>query len=55
MAIKYIESISAWGKTSSPNEFPGYDIKLSDGEAPVMLKLWGMQRTPLLTSLSSQL
>ena len=26
----------------SPNECPGYDIKLSDGAAPVMLELWGM-------------
>ena len=26
-----------------PNECPGYEIKKSDGEAPVILKLWGMQ------------
>ena len=31
-------------------EFPGYDIKQSDGEAPVMLELWGMLGTPLLQS-----
>ena len=33
------------------NEYPGYDIKQSDGEVPEMLELWGMQRTlslPLL-------
>ena len=35
------------GKTSS-NEYPGYDTKQSDGEAPVMLELWGMQNTPSL-------
>ena len=29
------------------NECPGYDTK-SDGEVPVMLKLWGMQSTPSL-------
>ena len=31
-----------------PNECPGYDIKQSDGEAPVMLELWGMRSTPSL-------
>ena len=25
---------------------PGYDTKLSDGETPVMLELWGIQITP---------
>ena len=29
-----------------------YDAKQSDGEAPVMLELWGMQSTPSLTSLT---
>ena len=24
----------------------GYDIKQSDGVAPVMMELWGMQSTP---------
>ena len=28
-----------------------YETKQSDGEAPVMLDLWGMQSTPLLSSL----
>ena len=35
----------------SPNECPGYETKQSDGEAPGMLKLWGMRSTPLLPSL----
>ena len=26
----------------SPSEGPGYDTKQSDGQAPVMLQLWGM-------------
>ena len=34
----------------SPNEGPGYDIKQSDGEAPVMLELWGMWSTPSFQS-----
>ena len=34
---------------------PGYDTKKSDGEAPVMLYLWGMQSTPLLPSLPGPL
>ena len=29
----------------------GYDIKQSDGEAPVMLELWGMQSNPSWPSL----
>ena len=34
---------------------PGYDTKPSDGEASVMLELWGMLSTPLLQSLSGSL
>ena len=33
------------------NECPGFDIKQSDDEAPVMLDLWGMQSNPSLPSL----
>ena len=29
----------------SPNECSGYDTKQFDGEAPIMLELWGMQST----------
>ena len=32
-------------------ECPGYDTKQSDGEALVMLELWGMRNTPSLPSL----
>ena len=35
-------------KHSSPQWMSWYDIKESDGEAPVMLELWGMWNTPLL-------
>ena len=38
-----------------PNQYPGYDTKQSDGEAPVMLGLWEMQSTPLLQSLPGTL
>ena len=41
------------GITSLLNECLGYDIKQSDGEALVILELWGMQSTislPLLQS-----
>ena len=34
---------------------PGYDIKQSDGEAPVMLELWGMWHTPSLPLLPGPL
>ena len=40
------------GKTL--NECPGYDTKQSEGEAPVMLEIWGMRSTsslPLLPGL----
>ena len=35
----------------SINESPGYDIKQSDSEIPVMLELWWIQSTPSLPSL----
>ncbi len=31
-------------------ECPWYDAKQSDGEAPVMLELWGMRSTPSFIS-----
>ena len=31
-----------------PDKFPEYDIKLSDGDAPLMIELWRMQSTRLL-------
>ena len=37
------------------NECPVYDIKLSDGEAPVLLELWEMQSTCSLPSLPGPL
>ena len=41
------------GKTPSPIDFPVYGTKHSDGEVPVMLKLWGMRNDPSLPSLPS--
>ena len=38
-----------------PNECPGYETKQSDGEVPVILELWRMQRTPSLPSLPGPL
>ena len=37
------------------NECPGYDTKQSNGEAPVMLELWGMRSTPSFASLPGSL
>ena len=37
------------------NECPRYDTKQSDGEAPVMLELWRVWSTSLLSSLSGPL
>ena len=49
-SVDYTDCISAVGKDSS-NECPSYDTKQSDGEAPVILKLWEMRSTPSLPSL----
>ena len=53
-AVEYTDYISA-EEQNSPNECPGYDTKQSDGGAPVMLELWGMWSTPLLSSLPGPL
>ena len=42
--VEYIDCFSA-ERQDSRNECPGYDIKQSDGEVPVMLELCGMQST----------
>ena len=34
---------------------PGYDIKQSEGEAPILQGLWGMRSVPLLPSLPGRL
>ena len=44
-AVEYANCISAESKTPPANKSPAYDIKQSDGEAPVMLEVWGMQST----------
>ena len=48
-APEYTDCISAkvW---DSPNECPGYDTKQSDGEASVILELWGIWSTLSLPS-----
>ena len=43
------------GEHPPANECPGYDSKQSDGEAPVMLELWGIWSTPLLLLLPGPL
>ena len=48
--VEYTDCISAKGY-DFPNECTVYDTKQSDGETSVMLELWGMQSTPLLSSL----
>ena len=40
-ASDYTDYITAERQDSS-NDFPGYDIKQSDGEATVTLDLWGV-------------
>ena len=50
-AVEYTDCFSAKEVRPPPNECPGCDTKRSDGEVPVMLKLWGMWSTPSLPSL----
>ena len=40
---------------NSPNVYPGYDTKQSNGEARVMLELWRMHSTPSLPLLPGPL
>ena len=53
--VEYTDCISAEGVRLPPNECPVYDAKQSDGEASVMLKLWGMQSAPSLLLLPGPL
>ena len=53
-AAEYTNCISA-GAVRPHNECSVYDTKQSDGEAPIMLELWGMQSTPLLQLLPDPL
>ena len=46
--ISFLHSLSLAQSTGAAeyakcNKCPGYDIKQSDGEAPVMLELWGCE------------
>ena len=49
-AAEYTNCISA-EEWDFSNECPVYDTKQFDGEAPVMLQLWGMWSTASLPSL----
>ena len=53
-AAEYTDCISTEGEFFS-NECPGYSTKKSDGEVPVVLKLWEMWSTPSLPSLPGPL
>ena len=53
-ALESTDSFSAKGQ-DSPSECLAYDTKQSDGEAPVMLELWGMRSTTSLPSLPGPL
>ena len=53
--VEYTDCFTVEGLEPTPNVCPGYDIKQSDGEIPVMLELWGMPNSPSLPSLLGQL
>ena len=53
-AVEYTDCTSAEG-LDTPNECTEYDTKQSDGEAPVMLELWGIRSTPSLPLLPGPL
>ena len=54
-SVEYTDCIFYDGIRPLPKEDPGYDTKQSDGKAPVMLELWGMQSTPSLPLLPGPL
>ena len=55
-AVEYTDcTFAEEARPPSPHECPGYDTKQSDGEVPVMLELWGMQKTPSLLLLPGPL
>ena len=65
-SISFLPSRVGWGYwihrlrlcrkvRSTPNKRPGYDAKQSDGEALVILGLWGIRNTSSLPSLPNQL
>ena len=57
-AVEYTNCISAEGVRPPPpatTECLGYDIKQSDGKAPVMLELWEMWSAPSLLSFPGSL
>ena len=48
-AVEYTDCISAEGVRPPPTPTSALDMtQQSDGEAPVILELWGMQSTPTL-------
>ena len=53
-AAEYTNSSSAKGYDSL-NEYRVYDVKQFDGEAQIMMELWGIWSTSSLTSLSGPL
>ena len=53
-SAEYTDCISP-ERSVSFNKYSAYDTKQSDGEASVMLELWGMWCTPVLPSLSGPL
>ena len=50
-----IHRLLLWREVMPLNECPRYDTKQSDGEVPVMLKLWGTRSTSSLPSLPGPL
>ena len=48
--VEYTNCIAVERLDPTPNECPGYDTKQSDGEALLMLELWGMYSTSSLPS-----
>ena len=54
VAVEYTDCFSAEG-VRPPQWVSWHDSKQSDGEVPMMLKLWGLRSTPSLSSLPGPL
>ena len=53
--VIYVLQTSTYQNIAPTNVCPGYDTKQADGEAPIMLELWGMRSTPSLLLLPGPL
>ena len=55
LGLKNTSSASLQRGKTPPNQCPEYDLKQSDGDTVVMVELWGIRSSPILSSLPDPL